>query len=225
MYFLNVLVLIFCHKTKRNSNDTKIFNSTRTLTMFLQTLNLVCNPLKNLDYLQGYFNTVRVISLKENAKTRQIYCILMILTAYKCVHFLALGLFSKNFTDYERLVHYDALHLIVPKYRYSFYCGLWSICMLFYNYILFVRPNVEMNNLLKSILVENQTSDKRKYFLGQLHKRQNVVEYIRNFCLKVLTLFSSFILVVGKSFLLYIFFKLIFFIRFISNLHRRSFLL
>lgn len=165
--------------------------------MFLKIFNLVCNPLKNIDYLQKYLNTIQIISLQQNIKARQVYHLLMTLIAYKCVHFFFLGFFSKNFTDYQRIIHYDALYLLVPKFRFSFLGGLVATCGLYYSYVLFKKPNEKMNNLLRSILVENCTSEKR-YFLFQTYKGQNVLKYIKHFSIKMLNLFASLILTVGK---------------------------
>lgn len=165
--------------------------------MFLKTMNLICNPVKDINYLQLYINTVRTISLKITVKTKLIFQLLMALMVYKFVHFLILGLVSKHFTDYQRTIHFDALYLLVPKYRFNLFASLATVCMIIYIYVLFERPNKEMNDLLWNILIEGHT--KKNYFIYQKYNKQNVVQCIKRFSLKILHIFSSLILVIGKN--------------------------
>lgn len=165
--------------------------------MFFKTLNLIFNPFKKINYLHIYLNTVRIINLKKNTKIRNFFHFLVTLVAYECVHFFALGFLSKNFTDFQRTIHYQSTYLLIPKYTFSTFAGVVAICVIYYDYVIFERPNLMMNDLLRNILKENQTF-KKEHFLYQLYNGQNVTTFIRRFSLKVLNLFASLILVVGK---------------------------
>ncbi|KAH9392007.1 hypothetical protein TYRP_022278 [Tyrophagus putrescentiae] len=87
----------------------------------------------------------------------------------------------------------------MPKYRFSFLSGLMAVSLLFYNYVLFTRPHTEMNDLLKTILIDDSKSQKfineNRYFLYKVYCGRNVLQFIRRFCLKVLNTFASLILV------------------------------
>lgn len=172
--------------------------------MFLKTFHLMCNPVKGLEYLEAYFDIVQQISQQKSNKIKLLFRLSFAIITYKCVHFLTLGVISKNFTNFQRTIHYQGLYLLMPKYRFSFLSGLVAVSLLFYNYVLFTRPHTEMNDLLKTILIDDSKSQKfineNRYFLYKVYCGRNVLQFIRRFCLKVLNTFASLILVSSKSF-------------------------
>ncbi|KAH9407886.1 hypothetical protein TYRP_011534 [Tyrophagus putrescentiae] len=173
------------------------------------------SPLVGLHYFTVYLHLVGRLQERNNAPALFTFRAVNSLVLFKAAHFLYLGVVGRQFSDAQRLLHYDALHLLVPKYRINFFFALVAGVVLVYNYLLLRRPALKLVGLLSEVLLADQKSGGgrrspgrrghhrfARHFLLPFYRGKEVTQLIRQFFLLSLKSFHV-LLVVIDALLLY----------------------
>ena len=171
------------------------------------------SPLVGLHYFTVYLHLVGRLQERNNAPALFTFRAVNSLVLFKAAHFLYLGVVGwRLHSDAQRLLHYDALHLLVPgKYRINFFFALVAGVVLVYNYLLLRRPALKLVGLLSEVLLADQKSGGgrrspgrrghhrfARHFLFPFYRGKEVTQLIRQFFLLSLKSFHVLLVVIGN---------------------------
>lgn len=167
------------------------------------------SPLVGLHYFTVYLHLVGRLQERNNAPALFTFRAVNCLVLFKAAHFLYLGVVGRQFSDAQRLLHYDALHLLVPnRCRLNVFACLVGAVVLVYNYLLLLlrRPQVRVLHLLGEVLLlgvpgfrKDHDKSFSRHFLFKFYRRKEVTQLIRRFFLLTLKSFHLLLVVIGNS--------------------------
>jgi len=150
-------------------------------------------PPKPLEYLDNFFQIQESIYLKETRQIiSKIYLLISLLTV-KILHFLYLA-FNPNLTEIDRTLHFDALHLLIPKEKYNALVAITVIMAIYYLNKLFLHGNYQLNKILRNVLIERDGN----IFIRPRLGKNLACDLVRRVCCGSMYLFQTFSLAVGK---------------------------
>lgn len=169
------------------------------------------SPLVGLHYFTVYLHLVGRLQERNNdAQALFTFRAVNSLVLFKAAHFLYLGVVGwRLHSDAQRLLHYDAVHLLVPnRYRLNVFACLVGAVVLVHNYLLLLlrRPQVRVLHLLGEVLLlgvpgfrKDHDKSFSRHFLFKFYRRKEVTQLIRRFFLLTLKSFHLLLVVIGNS--------------------------
>lgn len=155
---------------------------------------LIIFPIKNLNYFHRYHQFAEQTLVHGNKRKIWIIRLLILLNVMKALHFLFLAFYP--LTAVQRIVHFEALYILLPKPAFNLIGvinQLLNIC--YFNYILFLNGNFRLNNLLLNILFKKDCS----FFESPkcVKRGKYIPDLLRKYFLVLLNVFQSLVLVSG----------------------------
>ena len=120
--------------------------------MFKKILVTIFLPFNSLNYLIVYHNLIRQSVVLKNKKLIYKIYFINFLIFLKSLHFLYIGLAPLN--ELTRIFHFDAFYLILPKSFLNLMATLCCMLAIFYNQMLLVNVDYNLNCLLYRIIIK-----------------------------------------------------------------------
>lgn len=155
-------------------------------------LDLVCNPIKDVSYLEVYFTLTRMFQ-QHYASLQWSLLLYRLLFAGGQAHLLYLWLHPPA-SPLAHAQFFDLFYLFIPKPVYNLFVSFILPMLLYFNHHLIARPNTALNGLLGSVILHSQTS----FFLESTYKGKSVVRLVRRVYLLTLNTFQSYLAFTSK---------------------------
>ena len=175
--------------------------------MLPTAVNYLFSPLIGLNYFRMYLDLVKALQRSsQNLLALTTFKTVNALLLFKMLHFLFLAVFGWQYSDAQRLLHYDALYLLVPKYSFNVFGCLMTGVVVVHNYLLLKRPRLKVIYLLREVLLPDYQNVRKsaarqcssRHFIYRYYRGKEVTLLIRRFFLYTVKSFHVLLVVIGE---------------------------
>ena len=152
-------------------------------------------PVKTSNYIFDYFKNIELLKNKSNRQVCFMFKMMFIILTYKGVHFVFLGLYPLSLG--LRILNCDIFYLAFEKPLFDAFVfvvcleGIYNLQILYFHY-----DTKEIDSMKNIFLYKNYS-----FFITSKYKcNKNIEKVLHNFYLKLINIFCSPLIILGKAF-------------------------